>query len=458
MWHGGCRKDHAAAALAREFAQHAPVFWHTFSVGVSTSLEMLIRQLALFLLSLGRAQAASLLQPRSQYQQALSYEQQLHLIAAGLNDDQSTPLLCFDNLHLVAHDAPLLNMLNYLSGTTTAALLLTSREQIPLLQVATMSLAGLNPAEGLELIKQLGGAWEQTAAERLAQKTGGNPMLLRLAVGQLRDESAAPAERERLIDRLESQPQVASYLLDSVLLHLEAPAWQLLSLLSIIRHPVDLHDELLVELSQAADGACDFNAAVESLQRRYLIEHAGVAKLHPLIHDHVYTMLAATTARRRRLHALVARWEERARGDGLEAAFHFSRAGRPERARAALAQQANTFIDSGQIDTAATLVDDVLAQVRRKRGDQSALLRQLLATRGYLLADTLRAAEAEAAYREALTLASQPSVRAQLTYRLASILLAACTACRGIITRAVRSRCPDRVRNAAARAVGDRRS
>jgi tetratricopeptide (TPR) repeat protein len=307
-----------------------------------------------------------------------------------------------------------------------------------------MRLAGLDREEGLALVRQLIAETAKSRhgnqnngqdnapppqrvslsprhIERLLDKTGGNPMLLRLALGQLLSQRE-PVDPATFITYLETQPQVSSYLLETVQRRLSPDAWRLLSLVAVFRLPVNLYDDALVELSQAADGPYDMGAAVTELQRRHLIDHPSHANLHPTVRDYVYTNLATDPTRRRRLHQVAAEWLDQTVGKPVEAAFHYLRAGQLETVGDVLANQVAAIISRGRRLAALAVVDEALAQARRKRGETSALLRQLLTIRGDLQVGTLQAAEAEADYRQALALSASPAVRANIVWRLAQSL------------------------------------
>ncbi len=160
----GMGKTTLAAALAREYAQSTPVFWLTLTSGVTTSIEAVVRHLALFLSAHGQDQARALLRRADDTSAALPLDRQLSLIAAALarlaGRDSSgrgtPPLLCFDNAHLAQEDDDIVRALRHLSATTPARLLLTSREHLAALPgCPQVRLGGLDTEEGLELITQL---------------------------------------------------------------------------------------------------------------------------------------------------------------------------------------------------------------------------------------------------------------------------------------------------------------
>ncbi len=398
----GMGKTTLAAALARE---HGPerTCWLTLSAGLTTSLDALLGRL-------GRALGIKESSPPP------PLEARLERFAAAL---AARPLLvCLDGAQLLRDDDTVLRTLGRLIEVTPARLLLTSREQLPLPGLAVLRLGGLEPVEARRLVERLGGPLPAELAERLIARTGGSPMLLRLSLPRLRG-APDPAE---LIEHLETQPEVAAYLLDTTLRHLREPAAGLLALLAVCRQPVDLHDETLVDLYQASEGPCDLLDGLAELQRHQLVDHPARARLHPLVHDHAYARLVGDVARRRRLHRVVAAWYEVVREDPLEAAWHFGQAGEVAQATEVLVGQVRALVLAGQALPAADLAAVLLRRARRA-GAGPDLVRQLLQAQGDLLVNTVRAGDAEAAYRQALSLSGSPALRAQVTWRLAESLL-----------------------------------
>jgi tetratricopeptide (TPR) repeat protein/transcriptional regulator with XRE-family HTH domain len=437
----GMGKTTLAAALAREYAATTPVFWLTFTAGVTTSVETLVRQLAQFLLAHGQRDVLPLLQQGDQEGLALPIDRQLGLIGAALGrlaDATSgrratPPLLCFDNLHLAQDDPDIVRVLGHVAATSNARLLLIAREAIAVLPgCAQVRLDGLELAEGRELITQLVAQPDDQQVEppwaaHLLEKTGGSPMLVQLAVGQLLDEGAAP---DTFIEHLARQPQIASYLLETVRRHISPAAWGLLSLVSVFRQPINLYDPALVELIQEVDGASDLTAALDELIRRHLIDHPTQAQPHRLVRDYVYTALITLPLHRRQLHRIAAEWSEHGLDDPVEASYHSCMAGDLADAAAVLVDHVEAIGAHGRSLAAADMAELVLVQARRQRnpdgskgGDTTAIQRGLLALRGDLLIHTLRAEEAEASYREALRLTEAPAARAQIAYRLARSLV-----------------------------------
>lgn len=408
----GVGKTTLAAALAH--AQPAqPVFWLTLAENITATVDVLVRQLALFLLMLGDETVLTLAEHAPDADAALPLDQQMLLLGAALA--RYPALLCFDNLH-VAQDPALLQVLQHLIASSPAGILLLSREQLRLPGVASFTLGGLTAPESQRLLDNLHAHLDPNHATQLIEHTAGNPMLLRLAVGQLSDRGGDAA----LINHLATEPHVASYIVQTTLDHVAPDTRRLIELLAVVGQPVNLYAEALLELSQAALGTISWGAAVQELTRRYLIDNPAQAALPPLLRDHVYATLIGDLEQRRRLHRVAAEWLEATDGDAVVAAQHYASAGQPQAATAMLSGKIDAILSRGQSDAAATLIDGLLASARRSAAD---LVLPLLSTRADLLVHTLRAAEAEANYREALSLATQPTVRAHLVWRMAASLL-----------------------------------
>ncbi len=406
----GVGKSTLAAALAREYDR--PAFWLTLTTGVTASADAVARQLALFLFAYGQERVEPILRERRDA--PLSLAQKISLIGAGL---QAQPaLLCFDDAHLVANDDAVMQLLRHLTAATPAHVLFISREEVPLPNVAALRLDGLKFAAAQALMISLGADLDVALADRLWRKTAGSPMLIRLAIGQLRGNAA------KFIAQLEKQPQVGSYLLDTMLRHLSTHAARLAALWAGFRQPIDLFDETLIELMQAIDGEFDQRRAVAELQRRHLIDQPHEAALHPLIHDHLYEALVSDLPRRKRLHRIAGQWSEE-HGEIVEAAYHYFRAGRLKQAVDVVTDQGSWLFSRGQGAVAVALIEELLAHAQQ-RDPQPDLLRRLLTTRGDLLAFTVRAREGETSLKQAAVLAREadPKVRAEIAVALGRVL------------------------------------
>jgi ATP/maltotriose-dependent transcriptional regulator MalT/DNA-binding XRE family transcriptional regulator len=414
----GIGKTTLAAALAHEWAKAQPVFWLTFTTGVTTSVEIVIHQLALFALAQGREQVVPILAQFDRNIRPLALDQQLALINRALSDRDY--LLCFDRANLVCDDEAILRVFTHLLATLRARLLFTSREELPLPGVTQIRLGGMGDVEASQLLTRLNAGLAPTLAAQLIAKTGGSPMLLRLAIGQVRVGRDAVA----LVAHLETEPEVAAFLLDAVLNSLSPQARRLAELLSVFQQPVNLQDETLIERAHQLRGQyLKLGQAIAELQQRQLIDQQAAAMLHPLVRDHIYNSLNTNLAQRRTLHRMAGGWLADDPDQLLQAAYHLGRANHLRRAVDLLTDQAATFIARGQVETAVPVIDELITRARRqKKADE--LLRPLLTLRGDLLASTPRVEEAEENYRQALRLTQQPAVHAHIALRLAGSLIA----------------------------------
>ena len=412
----GLGKTSLAASVAHEAARTLPVFWLTLTPGVTATLDVIVRQLALFLLAHGQTQLHDLARPESGG--LLPPDRQLALLGVALLHQPA--LLCFDEAQVIQGDEAIAALLRQLR-TTSAQLLLCSREAAPLPDMPTLRLTGLEDGEARQLVAHWQLPLSPALIDRLLTKTGRSPVLLRLAAGQLRDR---PVDARRFIDQLDTQPQVSAYLVDTVLRDLSAPARWLAELIAVFRKPIDLYDETLIELIAAAADPAQLDWALAELQRRQLIDQPREAALHPLVRDHLYTALAIDPARKKQLHRLAAHWSERSTGDLVEAAYHYLRAGQLAQVVQVIADQSEALFNRGQAPAAAAVLDEALTQARKRPRVSPDALRQLLTAHGDVLKSTQRAAEAEASYREALALAhGYPSARANIIRVLAQSLM-----------------------------------
>jgi ATP/maltotriose-dependent transcriptional regulator MalT/DNA-binding XRE family transcriptional regulator len=410
----GVGKTSLAAALARERAARGPVCWLTLTAGITTPAEAVIRLLARFLVRHGHDEAAPVCEP-GQVERPLPRDEQLYLLTRALT--RAGALICLDNAHLLRGEPQTASVIEYLAGSAPVSFLAASREDLPLAGFTVLRLGGLARGEARLLIGALAGPLLATPlADVLIDRTGGSPMLIRLALGQLRPGGPGPVA---LIDRLEAEPGVAAYLLQATLGGLTEPSRRLLSLLAVFRHPVDLLDERLIDASEALDGHYDVLAGLDELRRKQLVDHPARAGLHPLVRDYCYARLVGAASGRRQLHRLAAGYCERALDNPLEAAWHFSRAGDAAEAADLLATRAADITAGGGSGRGADLAAGLLAAGGLPGGTE----RQLLLARGDLLTHTERAGEAEDAYRAALTRPAPPAVRAEVAWRLAQSLL-----------------------------------
>jgi tetratricopeptide (TPR) repeat protein len=406
----GAGKTTLVAATARDWATtRGPVCWLAASAG--TQPPVLARRLAATLREAGGPEAGG---PAID---TLPLDRQLDVLMPEL---AATPiLLCVDDGQALGDAAATLALISDLSARGGLRVLVASRERLPLGDSAHLRLGGLSVDQARALVDRLDPEMPADLIERLARRTGGNPMLLRLVLGQARQPGG---DRIRLVDGLESDPEVTDRLIDAALRGLSEPALNLVALLAVFRTPVNLHDEHLATHVHGWWPDLDLPAAVAELQRRQLLDHPTSATLHPLIRDHLVLRSANDPSARRRRHAIAAALGE-ADEDPLEAAWHLSRSGDPARAAEVLTTHVRMLIGRGQNLAAADVAEGLLRQIRLEGPADPELVRRLHLVRGDLLVNTERGDEAQTAYRHALEQPMPAAVRALVVLRLAESLL-----------------------------------
>ncbi len=413
----GVGKSTLAAAFAREALTSRPVFWHTVSGLDPSPFETFLRRMALFLTSLGRSEAALFLQPGNLPLPSSISSLAIHLQA-------TRPLVCVDEFHYLQQNEQAIPIIERLVHESDSVFLIISRERIELSSVPALPLHGLSETEAQRLVEIWAAKLSPEAFATLYHLTQGNPMLLRLAISGLHQH---PLQAESFLERLATQGEIASFLMENALEGISPSTLHLLSLLSIFRQPINLLDADLAERLRDLGLVDDFQTAILSLQRRHFLENAAEAGLHPLLREHLAAFLQTRPELYRSLHSLAANWLETSRSNTLEALYHYAQTGDAQ-AIVNLLKETLLYLDSsGQGEAAADLIAPLLDQGRHARALTPEHEAQLLSLRGQLLMSGRRAGDAESDFRQALALSHQveisPRRRADLELRLARCLL-----------------------------------
>ena len=424
----GMGKSTLAATLAHASVPKHPVFWRSFEQGLDQAPEDLLRQLALFVLVYGSpAIQTALLRRIAGGETPGPLRQQLFHVAGALNSLNS-PLLVFDDAHLIAANGQMMEVLQGVrSHAANCRLLLSTREELDLPGLPHLMLQGLARDEARDLVAAMGLPLTPTTARALTDvdaetrfdplftHTAGNPLLLRLAVGQLEQAQTIVTNARGLT--------VAHSLVTQVVAQLPPAARWLLDWLVVWHNVQDLTDPALVAWLSEQQAPYDHAAMVEQLRRKRIIDHDTHAFLHPLLREPLLATLNVQPRQRQAMHQMAAAWAEK-QGDRVKAAYHHTAVGDLVRACALLETGGeNATISPAQAHTATAVLDEMLAQLQHQAESPRQLTAQLLALRGDLLINTLRANEARANYRAAIDLTVDPHVRAHLAQRLAHSLL-----------------------------------
>jgi transcriptional regulator with XRE-family HTH domain/tetratricopeptide (TPR) repeat protein len=468
----GMGKSTLAAAIAHTYAPTHPTLWIAFGHGLNQTPEDLLRQLALFALAYGSvaygspATQSSLLRRIAGGETTGPLRQQLFHVGAAINTLRS-PLLVFDDAHLVNNNrgekgaAGLSEMAEVLQSVRDhapyARLLYATREELDLPGLPHLMLQGMERGEAFELMAAMGlqrgrdAAVEGSEFDPILARTAGNPLLLRLAVGQLEQGRQAPPAVVGQNSAYAPVNQFANQVVNQVVEQLPVSARLLLDWLVVWRNVIDLTDPALaewlathfgqVELFQSTE-RYDHSRAVDLLRRKRIVDLDTHAYLHPLLREPLAIALHADPPRRHEMHRLAAGWAEE-QGDRIQAAHHCCTAGDLVRACNLLEESDETGASpvrtKAQTHAATAVIDEVLVQLQRlqrhnnvqSESTESSTPREtaremrarLLALRGDLLINTLRAAEARDNYRSSIDLTAAPVTRAQLAQRLALSLL-----------------------------------
>ena len=424
----GMGKTTLAAAFAHHYARHHPVFWLTLELSWNQTPEELLRQLALFALAndargthvpvLRRIAAGSVPGP---------IRQQIATVCAALQGIGS-PLLIFDDAHHVASRPEIMELFRTLAARAPyCRLLFATREALELAGLSQVRVDGLERNEGLHLAAALsaGSASDSAPAsdpnplqhfDPLFVQTAGNPLLLRLGLGQLgrNDDPMRSPAGNRWVG------QLATTLLE----RLPASPRRLAEFLAIWRGPLDLAEPLLAEILESQLPGYAHAPAVEGLERGQMILQESHAYLHPLVRKPLEANLAQRRSAAVQLHRLAASVAMR-RKEWVEAAHHWTQAGDWAQAAALLTGELTGALPAGQIFPAVAVIDQLLDRPGEPAPaeEERTWRARLLARRGDLLINTLRAAEARANYRAAMQATAEPVARAQLAHQLARSLL-----------------------------------
>jgi len=436
----GMGKTTLIAAIAREYARSQPVFWMTLTEGLNTSIENIVQQLGLYLFQQKRPEVRLTFAKQSA---TPPLQRQIQMIQAGLRGlctqangskqttvkqtGKITPLLCFDNAHCIQDDPAIRQLLDHLLNATPTRIILSSREEVtPFVRGTRVPMARLTQAEGMQLaravaLESVGSTQTLSDAtiEKLLQRIGGSPMLLRLALAEQSEGNHFN------FDSLESNGQIASYLLEHVQRRISRQAWGLLALACVARQPINLLDTTLIELCEAYGMAEAIGAHFE-LVRHQLIDDATHANPHPLIRDFVLATLAINPILRKRLHRIIAEYADGALDDGIEAAYHYVQAGEPKLATDALTQRQIALHQRGQSSIAVSIIEGALNTLTRNTRQVEIdrdLWARLHVLRGFLLTGTSRTADVATSFQEALKWTQDSQQRAYIINNMASYLL-----------------------------------
>jgi DNA-binding XRE family transcriptional regulator len=113
----GTGKTSLAADAARQQGQASGICWLTFTAGITTPVEAVIRRLARFLARHGETEVMPLLD-LSKTEHPLPRDEQLHLITTALG--RARPLICLDNAQLLRAEPETMAVIGHLAAAPGA--------------------------------------------------------------------------------------------------------------------------------------------------------------------------------------------------------------------------------------------------------------------------------------------------------------------------------------------------
>jgi ATP/maltotriose-dependent transcriptional regulator MalT/DNA-binding XRE family transcriptional regulator len=413
----GMGKSTLAAQLAYEHARNAPICWITLNDPSSTMPETLLRQIALFTQAhiTNKDRLGAFVRRLHSAVPPVPHAQQFALVASTLNE-LATPLLVFDDAHLLNDVPPTLELLQrLLQHASSLRMLFVARRDIELPGIPVLHLRGLEKHEATHVYQRMLGTAPESI-EQLWRQTEGNPMLLRLAISYWEQQSNSALAMNPL--------PTAHYLVEAVLRTLEPSARRLLDLLAVWRGVLDLTQPQLADLLEDSWQGYSHHVALNHLQSGRIVEHLQHAQPHPLLREPLVLELNTQPIVRRQTQQVAAAWALQT-NQPLVAAQHLVQIGELHQACDLVCAQE---IDSYRLGQGAETVQvaeellDSLKQQHRVAGESEwkARIYQLLVLRGDLLVNTTRVVEAHASYRAALELTTDTIERARLAEKLAT--------------------------------------
>ena len=341
---GGIGKTTLGGWLAHQFAPQA-TFWYTFRPGLNDQLQTLLFHLAYFLYT---HQISNLWQVLVTDQPET--DKVLDLLRHDLAQLPVRTIFCFDEVDLlrpddVTYHQPIIPFLESLQGQVPL-ILMGQKQLIP--TDHTIVLTGLPRPVIADLLSRSNIVLDETSLARLHRDTQGNPRLLTLFIALYQSLQRANQPVDDALDRLATDPSLASLLI-RIGPHLEEAERRLLKSLSVFQNPAPAEVWSSVEEQ----------AAVAQLAEWYLIQVKESAQLSllPAFKRAIYEQLL-TPDERRSLHWEAA--EVRSQyNQYTAAAYHYYAAGEAETAVRVWGMYSEQEINQGQAQAALSLFQSI---------------------------------------------------------------------------------------------------
>ena len=291
----GMGKTTLGAHLARQIAARPEdIFWFTFDQVENATADALYWALGAFLDNRGEPSLAHYLRGEVGAQRPLERTAKLNLLIAALTTGNY--VLCFDDFHIVKDTPDIAYIFKVirqrfveLKQPLPARMILMGRE-IPadLEYLVSAALRGLPEADAAQLVSDRGVTLPSELLRQLWERTDGNPKLIELSLGTLRDAPADDAAH--FITTLARKSDIRDYLLTNVYAALSPEEQTVLSALSVFPGPIERAglEEILAE-----EGIKSVARYLDALVNKHIVDETADERIdcHDLVRDYGYHIL-----------------------------------------------------------------------------------------------------------------------------------------------------------------------
>jgi tetratricopeptide (TPR) repeat protein len=415
----GMGKTTLGAKLARAVAADPDrIFWFTFDHVEKTTADALYWAVATFLENRGEASLAHYLRGEIGAQKPLERTARLNLLISALAGGDY--VLCFDDFQIAA-DAPevayifeqIRQRFVELRQRLPARFIIMGRAVSPDMEhLVPETLHGLTLATTHNFLLDRGVTLPREHLTQLWQQTEGNPKLLELSAGALRDLSGAAAGN--FINSLLRRGDIRDYLLHNIYAALTPAEQVVMGALAVFPGPIDRSG--VEELLSDADLG-PIAQQIDALANKHVLELTPDDQIdcHDLVREYCYHILSRRD--RDRFHARAERYFEQEQ-NWIAAAHHQLERREAGRALDLLVAHADDIINSGGAATLAQQLSRPTAAALTPA--QRVLLRK---TQGRAFTVQGHYQSALAAYEAALEEAAPEHDRAEMLWLIARTYL-----------------------------------
>jgi tetratricopeptide (TPR) repeat protein len=341
-------KSAVTSRLVRDLYPDEQICWFTFDPIEKNTVDALFWSVAAFLANRGESLLWRYLQGEIEAHRPLDRTIRLNLFLSSLGDSDCA--FCFDDVHLVADSAEVSELFKSIqrlvgsgSQASRASFVIMGRDLPRDLEHLAEALAGLSRSEVGALLDAHGLDLPDALADRLAERTHGNPTLLELAISALARMGADHAAMADFIESMAGRSDIRDYVMNHIYAGLQPDEKAIVDALSIFPGAVEL---TVAEETLAQGGLQGIVRCVDALIQKSVVHETGKGQIYclDLVREFCYRTLDGRT--KRALHAHAAAHFEAAKSP-LRAAHHAFEQGDRVRALKLLTDHVKSIIDAG---------------------------------------------------------------------------------------------------------------